>query len=92
MRVEAGSVEDFDRPADAYRKTSLTYAVQMFTPFEVDTIEGLHTGKAGDYLAIGAQGEMYPIDLAVFEATYESMHALGSTPRDPNDPSDEGPA
>jgi hypothetical protein len=54
-----------------YRKKTLTYAVRMDEPFEVNTLEGKHTGKAGDYLAIGAHGEMYPIDAAVFEATYE---------------------
>lgn len=56
-----------------YRKTTLTYAKKIEEPFEVDTLEGLHTGKAGDYLAIGAHGEMYPIDAAVFEDTYEAL-------------------
>lgn len=55
-----------------WRKTALTYAVQVNEDFEVDTLEGLHTGKAGDYLAVGPHGEMYPIDLAVFEASYET--------------------
>lgn len=59
-------------PVRTYRKTALTLAVQVNEPFEVDTIEGLHSGKAGDYLAIGAHGEMYPIDAAVFGATYEA--------------------
>lgn len=56
-----------------YRKTPLTYAARMTEPFEVATLEGLHTGRAGDYLAIGVHGEMYPIDAAVFEATYEPV-------------------
>lgn len=54
-----------------YRKTAPAYAVRMPERFEVDTLEGRHGGKAGDYLAIGAHGEMYPIDADVFEATYE---------------------
>ena len=54
-----------------YRKTSTTYATRMDEPFEVDTLEGLHTGKAGDWLAIGQAGELYPIDAVVFAATYE---------------------
>ena len=54
-----------------YRKTQTVIACRMNEPFEVDTLEGRHTGKAGDYLAVGAHGEMYPIDAAVFEATYE---------------------
>ena len=56
-----------------YRKTTPTFAVRMSEPFEVDTLEGLHEGKAGDYLAIGAAGEMYPIDAAVFATTYERV-------------------
>lgn len=55
---------------EPYVKTSLTYAVRIREPFEVETLEGLHFGKAGDYIAVGAHGEMYPIDAAVFEATY----------------------
>ena len=55
----------------AYRKTTLTYAAKVSLPFEVDTLEGLHTGNAGDYLAVGVHGEMYPIEAAVFETTYE---------------------
>ena len=56
-----------------YRKTTLTYAVQLAEPFTVDTLEGEHTGKAGDWLAVGAHGEMYPIDAAVFAETYEAV-------------------
>lgn len=54
-----------------WRKTTLTYAIRMPVPFEVDTLEGLHTGKAGDFLALGQHGEMYPIDAEVFHETYE---------------------
>lgn len=54
----------------AFTKTTPAYAAQMHEPFEVETLEGLHTGKAGDWLAIGPHGEMYPIDREVFEASY----------------------
>ena len=57
----------------AYLKMTLTYAAQVSVPFTVDTLEGLHSGNAGDYLAVGVHGEMYPIDAAVFEATYEEV-------------------
>jgi hypothetical protein len=43
----------------------------MSEPFTVDTLEGVQRGKAGDYLAIGLHGEMYPIDKEVFEETYD---------------------
>ena len=56
-----------------YRKTVLTFAAQIDHPFEVWTNEGAMQGKAGDYLAVGAAGEMYPIDRAVFETTYEAV-------------------
>jgi hypothetical protein len=59
--------------AAEYRKTTTIFAIQLLEPFEVDTLEGLHTGKAGDYLAVGAAGELYPIDAAVFAATYEKV-------------------
>lgn len=54
-----------------YRKTVLTYATPIDEDFEVDTLEGVHTGKAGDYLAVGPHGEMYPIDVHVFLESYE---------------------
>lgn len=57
--------------AKPFRKTTLTYAVQMESDFTVDTLEGRHVGMAGDWLAVGAHGEMYPIDEAVFAETYE---------------------
>lgn len=65
----------------AFRKTALTYAVPMVEPFVVETLEGVMEGKPGDYLAIGASGEMYPIDAAVFAATYEAAEsdAFGRT-------------
>ena len=66
-----GEAGDFGVPADEYRKTSTIYAIRIDEPFEVDTIEGLHTAKAGDWLALGQAGELYPIDAAVFAATYE---------------------
>lgn len=56
-----------------YRKSTTIFAIRVDQPFEVDTLEGRHTGKAGDYLAVGIHGEMYPIDAAVFAASYERI-------------------
>lgn len=58
-------------PVRAYRKSVETYAVRMDEAYVVDTLEGPHDGKAGSYLALGAQGELYPIDAEIFEETYE---------------------
>ena len=53
------------------RKTKTTRVIRMGEPFTCHTMEGTITGKAGDYLAIGVKGEVYPIDAEVFEASYE---------------------
>jgi len=63
-------------PFQEYRKTATALACRMEETFEVETIEGVMSGKAGDYLAIGTAGEMYPIDAAVFEASYERVWSL----------------
>ena len=56
----------------SYRKKPLIIqAKQMNEPFEVVTLEGKMTGKAGDYLIIGIKAERYPCDKTVFELTYE---------------------
>lgn len=60
-----------------FRKTTLTQAVRMHEAFQVETLEGTMEGKAGDWLMIGAAGEMYPCDAAIFEKTY--------VPNDPHD-------
>lgn len=57
--------------AKKYRKTTLTDAVKMLGSFSVETLEGTMEGKAGDYLMIGVNGEMYPCDADVFAKTYE---------------------
>ena len=58
---------------DYRKKPLIIQAKQMNEPFEVLTLEGKMTGKAGDYLIIGIQGESYPCDKIVFELTYELM-------------------
>lgn len=41
--------------------------IQLEEPFEVETMEGIMQGKAGDWLIVGIHGEMYPIDKTIFE-------------------------
>ena len=48
-------------------------AMQISEEFAVDTLEGRHTGKAGDYLVIGIRGERYPCDKSIFEESYEAV-------------------
>jgi hypothetical protein len=55
----------------SYRKIVPIIAVRVTEPFSVETLEGTMQGKAGDWLIIGAHGEMYPCDDSIFRDTYE---------------------
>lgn len=59
-----------------YRKTTPIRAIQMDELFSVETMEGTMKGKAGDWLMIGVNGEMYPCDADVFEKTYEPVKGV----------------
>ena len=60
-----------------YRKIPLVItAIKIDEPFTVDTLEGLMSGKAGDYLVFGIKGEAYPVDADIFEATYELVEKV----------------
>lgn len=55
-----------------YRKVSVTYAAQIREPFVVNTLEGDNqVGQPGDFLVVGAAGEMYPVAHDIFLNTYE---------------------
>lgn len=71
MPKSLGAGTDYAKPAP-YRKKSVTWAVRMTVPFRIETLEGVMDGKAGDYLAIGVHGELYPIDYNIFMETYEA--------------------
>jgi hypothetical protein len=61
-----------DIPFKACRKKPITvHAAQMDEDFAVETLEGVLSGKKGDYLMRGAQGEFYPIKKEIFETTYD---------------------
>ena len=53
-----------------YTKVTITEAVQMPEPFSVTTLEGTVKGRAGDWLAKGIHGELYPIADEVFQESY----------------------
>lgn len=46
---------------------------QIDTPFSCNTLEGITTGKAGDYLVVGVDNEIYPVDQDIFIQTYEKL-------------------
>lgn len=55
-----------------YVKVAPVWARQMDKPFVCDTKEGDNIrGKAGDYLCCGIEGEVWPVDKAIFESTYK---------------------
>ena len=43
----------------------------MQEEFEVETLEGTLRGRAGDYLMMGVNGELYPCAKEIFEKTYD---------------------
>ena len=55
----------------AVKKPIPIKCVQIDEPFLVVTMEGELKGKKGDWLMVGVHGEMYPIDNAIFEKTYD---------------------
>lgn len=56
---------------EAVKKPIPVRCFQVGEPFTVETMEGVLEAKAGDYLMIGIEGEMYPCDKKIFERTYE---------------------
>lgn len=67
----------YDQPDLPFRKAVKKpipiNCVQMKEDFEVETAEGTLRGKAGDYLMMGVNGELYPCSREIFEKTYEWM-------------------
>ena len=59
-----------------YKKNSIIKATQQHQPFKVDTLEGIMSGKAGDYLVTDVDGERYPVDKEIFEKTYDKVSEL----------------
>ena len=56
------------------KRPIVVHAYQMNQPegFMVTTPEGVMTGRPGDYLMVGVEGEKYPCRKDIFEKTYES--------------------
>lgn len=54
----------------AIKKPIPVKCIQIQEPFQVESLEGTVTGKAGDWLMIGVNGEKYICDNAIFKKTY----------------------
>ena len=58
--------------ARLYKKKPLAIrAMQINQTFWVQSLEGNHQGKEGDYLVEGIKGELYICDKEIFEQIYE---------------------
>ena len=72
--------EDVDEMRTCMKRPITVHAKQMHEEFRVNTLEGNYKqGKAGDYLMMGVEGELYICDKTIFEKTYDFT----------DDPSDE---
>lgn len=72
LHFKAGEIPDYNFQKAA-KKPIPVRCIQLEEPFQIETMEGLMQGKAGDYLIIGIKGEMYPCDKTVFEETYDIL-------------------
>ena len=56
------------------KRPIMVYTKQIDEEFQVNTLEGNYkTGKPGDYLMKGVDGELYICDQEIFEKTYDIM-------------------
>ena len=60
----------------SYWKPALVQAIQIEVPFEVETLEGVMTAKAGDWLMKGPAGELYSCDAETFANTYVNQEKM----------------
>jgi hypothetical protein len=58
----------------AKKKPITIQCIQIDDPFEVKTMEGTLNGKAGDWLMVGVNGEIYPCDDEIFRKTYDLIN------------------
>lgn len=70
IKIKKGQLPNYEFQM-ALKKPIPVKCFQMKEPFSVETMEGVLEGKAGDYLMVGINGEMYPCDKAIFEESYE---------------------
>lgn len=69
-KFKKGEIPDL-KFSQAVKKPIPVKCIQIEEPFEVETMEGIMQGKAGDWLIVGIHGEMYPIDKTIFKKTYD---------------------
>ncbi len=55
----------------ALKKPIPIKCAQIDQAFEVESMEGIMSGKPGDWLMIGVNGEKYVCDAAIFQKSYD---------------------
>lgn len=54
-------------------RTHLTMSFPNPDELKIGTLEGVMTAQIGDYIIVGAKGEVYPCTPDIFELTYEEV-------------------
>ncbi len=74
VKINGQAIDPKQLPFKKVLRTSLELeATKMPYTFEVETLEGIMRGHAGDYLVCRLSGEYYPIKAELFERTYEGL-------------------
>jgi len=58
----------------ALKKPIPIKCAQIDEAFEVESMEGIMSGKPGDWLMVGVNGEKYVCDAAVFQKSYDIVN------------------
>ena len=73
MVQKVTAVDQDGRWRQFHKRPVIINAVQMSTPFEVETLEGVMKGDSGDWLIEGIAGELYPCKDNIFRMMYEEV-------------------
>lgn len=66
--------EEVSNLAPCRKKPIVIHSKKMDEEFQVETLEGNYkTGKSGDYLMKGIDGELYICDGDIFERSYDIL-------------------
>jgi len=76
MRVIKQRKDVAEETTTAIKKPVQIECVQINEDFEVHTMEGVMKAKAGDWLIIGVEGEMYACDERIFHKTYSLQNKI----------------
>lgn len=74
--VEAWKLYGGEKMPNWYEEALISGAVRECVGrgiIEIDTLEGTHRAKDGDYIIRGVAGELYPCKPDIFEQTYEEV-------------------